>query len=135
MTSLPKSDRDVLYQPLLVSGWYPIGVWNRALRTHCAHMSSSWRKHWAHKFVVQYTARNGRVVRRGRALTFAVSADHLSLLAKAPDCDTLSKLEAVIADHLKHFAFPRRAGGELRAGDALKTFSSRSHPPHCHPQA
>ena len=34
VTSLPKSDRDVLYQPLLPSSWYPIGVWNRALRTH-----------------------------------------------------------------------------------------------------
>lgn len=34
VTSLPKSDRDVLNQPLLASSWYPIGVWNRALRTH-----------------------------------------------------------------------------------------------------
>jgi hypothetical protein len=34
-----------------------------------------------------------------------VGADHLSLLAKAPDGDTLSKLEAVVADHLKRFAF------------------------------
>lgn len=34
VTSMPKSDRDVLNQPLLVSSWYPIGVFNRALRTH-----------------------------------------------------------------------------------------------------
>jgi hypothetical protein len=62
-------------------------------------------KHWAHKFVVQYTARNGRVdFGEGRALAFAVSDGHLSLLAKAPDGDTLSKLEAVVADHLKRFA-------------------------------
>jgi hypothetical protein len=27
-------DKDVLKQPLLVSSWYPVGVWNRTLRSH-----------------------------------------------------------------------------------------------------
>jgi hypothetical protein len=34
VTSLSKQDRDILGQPLLVSTWYPIGVWNRTLRAH-----------------------------------------------------------------------------------------------------
>ena len=63
-------------------------------------------KHWAHRFVVQYTAKNGRIdFGEGRAVAFAVGTDHLSLIAKAPDADTLGKLEAVIADHLKRLAF------------------------------
>jgi uncharacterized protein len=70
-------------------------------------------KHWAHKFVVQYTAKNGRVdFGEGRAVAFAVGQDRLSLLAKAPDADALSKLESVIADHLKRFAF--REGLDVR---------------------
>lgn len=63
-------------------------------------------KHWAHKFVVQYTAKSGRIdFGEGRAVAFAVGSDHLSLLAKAPDADTLAKLESVVADHLKRFGF------------------------------
>ena len=70
-------------------------------------------RHWAHKFVVQYTARNGRIdFGEGRAVAFTVGVDHLSLLAKAPDGDTLSKLEAVVADHLKRLGF--REGLEVK---------------------
>lgn len=29
--SMPTADRHVLKQPLLVSSWYPVGVWNRSL--------------------------------------------------------------------------------------------------------
>jgi hypothetical protein len=32
--TLPSSDRDALARPLLASGWYPVGVWNRLLRNH-----------------------------------------------------------------------------------------------------
>ena len=34
VSRLPEPDQVVLKQPLLVSSWYPIGVWNRALRDH-----------------------------------------------------------------------------------------------------
>jgi hypothetical protein len=62
-------------------------------------------RHWAHKFVVQYTARNGRIdFGEGRAVAFAVGLDHLSLIAKAPDADALSKIEKAVADGLKRLA-------------------------------
>lgn len=63
-------------------------------------------RHWAHRFVVQYTAKSGRIdFGEGRAVAFTVGTDHLNLLAKAPDTDTLAKLEAVVAEHLKRFGF------------------------------
>jgi hypothetical protein len=34
VSRLPEPDQMVLRQPLLVSSWYPIGVWNRALRDY-----------------------------------------------------------------------------------------------------
>jgi hypothetical protein len=34
VSRLPEHDQAILKQPLLVSSWYPVGVWNRALRDH-----------------------------------------------------------------------------------------------------
>jgi hypothetical protein len=60
---------------------------------------------WAHKFVVQYTAKNGRIdFGEGRAVAFTVGLDHLRLLAKAPDADTLTRIEGAVADRLKRLA-------------------------------
>ena len=66
-------------------------------------------RHWAHKFVVQYTARNGRIdFGDGSAVAFAVGLDHLRLIAKAPDADALSKIEDTVADGLKRLALRER---------------------------
>jgi hypothetical protein len=66
-------------------------------------------RHWAHQFVVQYTAKTGRIdFGEGRAVAFAVGLDHLSLIAKAPDADALSKLEEAVTDGLKRLAFRER---------------------------
>jgi hypothetical protein len=63
-------------------------------------------RHWAHKFVVQCTARTGRVdFGEGRAVAFTVDPGHLDLLVKAPDADALAQLETIVIDHLKRFAF------------------------------
>jgi hypothetical protein len=66
-------------------------------------------RHWAHKFVVQYTAKNGRIdFGDGRAVAFAVGLDHLSLIAKAPDADALSKVQETVANGLKRLALCER---------------------------
>jgi hypothetical protein len=60
---------------------------------------------WAHKFVVQYTAKNGRIdFGEGRTVAFTVGLDHLRLFAKAPDADTLTRIEGAVADRLKRLA-------------------------------
>jgi hypothetical protein len=41
-------------------------------------------------------------------VAFAVGLDHLSLIAKAPDADALSKLEEAVTDGLKRLAFRER---------------------------
>lgn len=40
VSRLPQSDQAVLRQPLLVSSWYPVGVWNRTLRDYLRNFTS-----------------------------------------------------------------------------------------------
>jgi hypothetical protein len=61
-------------------------------------------RHWAPRFVVQCTARSGRIdFGEGRTVAFAADAGRLSLLARAPDAAGLSQLESKIADLLKRY--------------------------------
>jgi hypothetical protein len=40
VSRLPEHDQEVLRQPLLVSSWYPVGVYNRALRDYLRSFAS-----------------------------------------------------------------------------------------------
>ncbi len=63
-------------------------------------------KHWSHKFTVDFTAERGMIdFGDGRACALAAGGDALTLRATVPDGADAARFEAVIADHLKRFAF------------------------------
>jgi hypothetical protein len=62
-------------------------------------------KHWSHKMVTEFDARQGRVDFPSGAQLFLEAEDSLlRLKLEAPD-DNLERMESVVADHLKRFAF------------------------------
>ena len=63
-------------------------------------------KHWSHKFTVDFTAERGMIdFGDGRACALAADADALTLRATVPEAADAARLEGVIADHVKRFAF------------------------------
>jgi hypothetical protein len=63
-------------------------------------------KHWSHKFAVEFTPEQGRIpFAEDRVCTLAAGPDHLDLRIEAVDEATLARMEAVVIDHLKRFAF------------------------------
>lgn len=63
-------------------------------------------KHWSHKFPVEFTPERGRIdLGEGRICAMEASPDALIVRASADDAAGLPRLEGVIADHIKRFAF------------------------------
>lgn len=62
-------------------------------------------KHWSHKMVTEFDTKQGRVDFPSGAQLF-LEADEAALHLKldAPE-DNLTRMEGVVADHLKRFAF------------------------------
>ncbi len=68
-------------------------------------------KHWSHKFAVEFTPENGRIpFSDGRVCDLEASADTLTLRAEAPDAEALERLQPVVVDHVKRFAFREDLG-------------------------
>ena len=68
-------------------------------------------KHWSHKFEVEFTAEHGRVPFDGeRVCMLEAHPDHLTLRVEAQDEATLIRLERVVIEHLKRFAFREDLG-------------------------
>lgn len=63
-------------------------------------------KHWGHRFVVTFDPTNGEIDFGGRQ-SVGLSATEALLVVTVRDADEagLPKLEQVVADHLKRFAF------------------------------
>lgn len=62
-------------------------------------------KHWAHKFPVEFDPNRGTIeLTTGRTVMDADAA-RLSIRVSAADDEALERLEAVVADHIKRFAF------------------------------
>lgn len=62
-------------------------------------------KHWSHKMVTEFDPAKGRVdFPSGAQLFLEAGSSNLHLTLEAPD-DTLERMEGVVADHLKRFAF------------------------------
>jgi hypothetical protein len=62
-------------------------------------------KHWAHKFPVEFDPRHGEIeLSLGRTVMDADAAI-LRIAVTAPDPASLDRLEAVVADHIRRFAF------------------------------
>lgn len=63
-------------------------------------------KHWSHKMTVEFDALKGRVEFPSSAqLTLAASASDLTLDLDVEQAEERPRLEAVVEDHIKRFAF------------------------------
>ena len=63
-------------------------------------------KHWSHKFAVDFTAERGMIdFGDGRACALAADGEGLTVRATVPEGGDAARLEGVIADHIRRFAF------------------------------
>jgi hypothetical protein len=63
-------------------------------------------KHWSHKFAVEFTPERGTIpFDATRICRLDASADALALHIEAADDATLERMQGVVIDHLKRFAF------------------------------
>lgn len=63
-------------------------------------------KHWSHKFAVAYTPEKGSIpFADDRRCLLEATPDHLAMRIEANDEATLARMESVVVDHLKRFAF------------------------------
>jgi hypothetical protein len=62
-------------------------------------------KHWSHRMTTEFDPANGRVdFPSGAQLFLDADTSELHLRLTVPD-DSLERMEGVVADHLKRFAF------------------------------
>lgn len=68
-------------------------------------------KHWSHKFSVEYSPEQGSVTfAPDRLCRFEAQPDALIMRLETGDAETLDRMEGVIVDHLKRFAFREDLG-------------------------
>jgi hypothetical protein len=62
--------------------------------------------HWKHKFAVENTAEKGFIpFAEDRSCTLEAMPEGLSIRIETPDPESLVRLQGVVIDHLKRFAF------------------------------
>jgi len=62
-------------------------------------------KHWAHKFPVEFDPNHGAIELSLGLTVLDADAAALRIAVTADDAETLARLESVVADHIKRFAF------------------------------
>jgi uncharacterized protein len=68
-------------------------------------------KHWSHKFAVEFTPQHGTIpFDPTRVCTLDASAGRLALRIEAADDATLERMQGVVIEHLKRFAFREDLG-------------------------
>jgi len=68
-------------------------------------------KHWSHKFAVEFTPKHGTIpFDETRLCTLDASPDRLALRVEAADDATLERMQDVVIEHLKRFAFREELG-------------------------
>ena len=68
-------------------------------------------KHWSHKFAAEHTPERGRIpFDEGRLCELETEPDALVMRLTTPDAATQTRMEGVVADHLKRFAFREELG-------------------------
>jgi hypothetical protein len=71
-------------------------------------------KHWSHKFAVEFTPERGRIpFDSERVCTLEASPDQLTLRIETAEEQALSRMQGVVIEHLKRFAF-REDLGEVK---------------------
>jgi hypothetical protein len=68
-------------------------------------------KHWSHKFAVEFTPERGDIpFDDTRRCLLDASADRLALRIEAADDAALARMQGVVIEHLKRFAFREDLG-------------------------
>jgi len=68
-------------------------------------------KHWGHKFSVDYTPERGRITfAADRAASFEAKPEVLVLRVEVADEGMLQRMQEVVVEHLKRFAFRENLG-------------------------
>jgi uncharacterized protein len=68
-------------------------------------------KHWSHKFAVEFTPEKGRIpFSDGRVCDLEATPEVLKMHAEAPDAEALERLQRVLVEHIKRFAFREDLG-------------------------
>ena len=76
----------------------------RVPTAHASRYLQQLCKHWSHKYPVEFTPENGRIEMSAGVLILDADADGLGLRLSA-EPENLERMEGVVADHLKRFAF------------------------------
>ncbi len=68
-------------------------------------------KHWSHKFAVEFTPERGVIpFSDDRSCRLEASATELTMTIDTPDDAMLERMQTVVVDHLKRFAFREELG-------------------------
>lgn len=68
-------------------------------------------KHWSHKFAVEYTPETGSIpFAADRRCLLAATPDHLVMRVETEDDAALARMQGVVVDHLKRYAFREDLG-------------------------
>jgi len=68
-------------------------------------------KHWSHKFAVDFTPERGTIpFDETRRCKLDASADRLALRIEAADDAAVERMQGVVIEHLKRFAFREELG-------------------------
>jgi hypothetical protein len=76
----------------------------RVPTAHASRYLQQLCKHWSHKFPVEFTPQNGRIEMSAGVLILDADPEGLGLRLTA-EPDNLERMQGVVADHLKRFAF------------------------------
>jgi hypothetical protein len=76
----------------------------RVPTAHASRYLQQLCKHWSHKFPVEFTPENGRIEMSAGVLILDADPEGLGLQLTT-ESDNLERMEGVVADHLKRFAF------------------------------
>ncbi len=69
-------------------------------------------KHWSHKFATDFDPRRGTIdMGEGRAVAMEAGDEGLSIVVAVADPAALPRLETVVADHVRRFAFREESTG------------------------
>lgn len=75
------------------------------LTEHASRYLQQLCKHWSHKFDVTFDPREGTIGMPSAVLSMRADDDRLTITVTADDPATLDRMESVVADHVRRFAF------------------------------
>ena len=71
-------------------------------------------KHWAHKFPVDFTPTHGEIALPSGTAVLDAADGALAITVRTPEEAALERLEGVVADHIRRFAFREELSFEWR---------------------